>query len=61
LKVDPRLVEALVAHAKGERVLPKVEEAPVSTPVAVADEEEGVEPDDGWANEGEGRGDEDDV
>ena len=42
LRVDPRLVEALVAHAKGERLLPRPAEEPVAAPVLpVADEELG--------------------
>jgi small subunit ribosomal protein S6 len=42
LRVDPRLVEALVAHAKGERLLPRPVEEPVAAPVLpVADEELG--------------------
>ena len=38
LRVDPRLVDTLVAHAKGERILPRPVEEPVAVP-PVADEE----------------------
>lgn len=48
LRVDPRLVETLVAHAKGERIIPKPAEEPVAVAVAVAAvvevEEEEAEP-----------------
>jgi small subunit ribosomal protein S6 len=40
LRVDPRLVEALVAHAKGERIIPRPADEPVAV-VAVVEEEEG--------------------
>lgn len=54
LRVDPRLVEALVAHAKGERLLPRpgeelVEALPVGE-VELAAVEAGVE----WEAEEEG-------
>lgn len=54
LRVDPRLVEALVAHAKGERLLPRpgeelVEALPVGE-VELAAGEAGVE----WEAEEEG-------
>ena len=59
LKVDPRLADALVAHAKGERVLPKPDEV-VLAPAAVAEDEEAEEPGVGWEEEGENKGDESD-
>jgi small subunit ribosomal protein S6 len=40
LRVDPRLVEALVAHAKGERLLPRPVEEPVAVPAPLAADEE---------------------
>ena len=39
LRVDPRLVDTLVAHAKGERIMPRPEEA-VPVVAAAAEEEE---------------------
>jgi small subunit ribosomal protein S6 len=44
LRVDPRLVETLVAHAKGERIIPRPVEEPVAVAVAAVVEEEEAEP-----------------
>ena len=46
LRVDPRLVDTLVAHAKGERIMPRPVEEAVAVAVVVATEveEEEAEP-----------------
>jgi len=38
LRVDPRLVEPLVAHAKGERLMPRPGEEHVEVPVVVGED-----------------------
>lgn len=44
LRVDPRLVDTLVAHAKGERIMPRPAEEPAAVaPTEEAEEEAGAE------------------
>ena len=44
LRVDPRLVETLVAHAKGERIIPRPVEEPVAVVVTATEELEDAVP-----------------
>ena len=55
LRVDPRLVDTLVAHAKGERIMPRAVEVAVAVAVAAVEEVEAEpEADRGdWATEDE--------